>query len=154
MATLLPIPPYQYVVPPMCLLPIQNVPLSLTRLNRRYSSSIMTESTASYQHKMLQQFVALFSSHPLPLTLKQIQSTGSSCLMLLRTKLFCFNAATFQWPHIRWKLPEQGLTLFPSRLKIHSLVLNSVCTRPTLDVPKTGWTDAFITRNPLLKWRL
>ena len=125
MATLLPIPPYQYVVPLMCLLPTQNVPLSLTQLNCRYNGLIMTESTSSYAHKTLQRFVALFSSHPLPLTVKKIQSTGSSCLKLLRTKLFCFNTVTFQWPHIRWKLLENGLTLLPSILQSHSVVLNS-----------------------------
>jgi hypothetical protein len=121
MATLLPMPPYQNVVPLMCLLPTQNVPISLTRLNRL----ITTGSTVSYPYKMLEHSVALFSSHPLPLTVKQIQCTGSSCLKLLRTKLFCCNAATFQWPHIRWKLLANGLTLLLSRLHRHSLVLNS-----------------------------
>ena len=95
---------------------------SLTRLNLRYSGPIMTESIASYPYKTLQRFVALFSSHPLPLTVKQIQSTASPCLKLLRTKLFCLNAATFQWLQVRWKLLEKGLTMLPSRLQSHSLV--------------------------------
>jgi len=85
----------------------------------------MTKSAASYPRKMPQRFVALFRSHPVPLAVKQIQSTGSSCLKSLRTKLFCFKAVTFQWPHVRWKLLENGLSLLPSRLRSHRLVLNS-----------------------------
>jgi hypothetical protein len=112
--------------------------LKPTQPNRRYGCPVMTESMASYPHKMLQRFVALLSSHPLPLTVKDIQFIGRFCLMLLRGKLLCRNAATCQWPHIRWKQLELGLTLFPLWQQSHSFVLNSVCTRRTHGVPKTG----------------
>jgi hypothetical protein len=76
--------PYQYVASLMCL---HRMFSNLTRLNLRYSGPIMTESIASYPYKMLQRLVALFSSHPLPLTVKQIQSTASPSFKVAPNKV-------------------------------------------------------------------